>query len=447
MKPVLSWGVYAALAALAGAVPAIAADGFRWERDLASAQLEARQSGRLVWIHFGGPWCGPCQFLERNVFSQPGFGRELAADYVAVKIDPRSSPEAKEIAAKYGVERVPFDVIARPSGQLVLPVQSPTTAAAYASIWSNVARQERLDAPPASGPATTPSNPPPQVASQGARGDRLAARPADNRYADYYNGGQGVEREPYQPPVGNRPPQTASQPPVQTASAPADRYADRSANRYQNQSVDPSRPISEDRYSTENRYPPSQDRYAPQPANSSFPSRADAANQAQANADARYGAAAQTQSAAQSQPQQQPSDEPPADEQLANETPSLESKLPPGSPPLALDGYCVVSLFENRKQWQQGDVKWGVIHRGQLYLFVSQEAQQKFMANPDNYCPVCRGHDPVLVLDQNQAVPGRRQYGVFYGERIFLFANESTLEQFSQNPKRYSAEILQAMRQ
>ena len=400
MKPVPGWKVCVALAALAAAIPtsaapASAAEGIRWETDLATAQQAARQSQRLVWIHFGGPWCGPCMMLERNVFSQPGFGREFTADYVGVKIDPRSSPEAKAIAAKYGIEQVPFDVITTYTGQLVVRMPSPSTAANYVAQLTNLARQVKPESYDA--PGTTPTNTPPQVASQTPASGQTASPPADERYADYYNRRQG-EREPYQPPVENQAPPAATQPPVQQASQSA--------------------PASADRF-------------------------------AQQNAD-RY-AAAQDRYAAHREPVQ-----PPAEEQLAAEEPSLESKLPPGSPPLALDGYCVVSLFEDRKEsqrsgakwgWQQGDVKWGAIHRGQTYLFVSKEAQQKFMTNPDFYCPVCRGHDPVLVMDHNQAVPGRREFGLFFGNRVYLFSNEETLQRFAQNPKRYEAEIMQAMRQ
>lgn len=458
MKPLKSWRGCAALAILAAAVPAFAAEEFRWEQDLATAQQLARQTNRLVLIHFGGPWCPPCQALERNVFSQPGFGRELTADYVGVKIDPNSSPEARAIAVKYGVQRVPTDVVTTPDGQLVAKMLSPNNAPDYTSTLANVARQVLPERGPPPAEPSTPASPPPAIAGQGGRGGQLAQRPAEDRYADYYSRQQAVEREPYQPPVRNQPPQAQSQSPGATAAA--DRYRDRYASQRQNSIANSSPPGAEDRYATESRYAAddryaaSQDRYATPPANSNLDNRTGAADQAQANADARYGAAqeAQGQDIARSQPQrgqspgEQAGDGTVGQAQFADETQALEAKLPPGSPPLALDGFCAVSLFENRDEWQRGDPKWGAIHRGQTYLFASQEAQQKFLANPDFYCPVCRGHDPVLALDQNQAVPGRRQFGVFYNDRVYLFANEATLDQFSQNPKRYSAEILQAMR-
>jgi YHS domain-containing protein/thiol-disulfide isomerase/thioredoxin len=116
-----------------------------------------------------------------------------------------------------------------------------------------------------------------------------------------------------------------------------------------------------------------------------------------------------------------------------------------GGNPVGLDGFCPVTLIEN-KRWVQGDARWGAIHRGRTYLFANQEAQRRFLANPDAYSPVIQGNDPVLALDGRQAVAGHRAHGLIYEKRVYLFSSEDSLKQFQQNPKRYAAEIIQAMR-
>ncbi len=113
--------------------------------------------------------------------------------------------------------------------------------------------------------------------------------------------------------------------------------------------------------------------------------------------------------------------------------------------PVGLDGCCPVTLVE-QKRWARGDTQWGAVHRGRTYLFASSEAQHRFLANPDAYSPVIEGNDPVLALDNRQLVPGSRALGVFYEKRVYLFSSEETLRRFEQNPKRYAAEIVQAMR-
>ncbi len=113
------------------------------------------------------------------------------------------------------------------------------------------------------------------------------------------------------------------------------------------------------------------------------------------------------------------------------------------TPPVGLDGYCPVTLAD-QKRWQVGDRRYGVIHRGRTYLFAGPVEQQKFLSNPDHYSPAISGQDVVMALDQGQPVDGQRQFGVQYQGRTYLFASDASRCAFSQNPKRYAAEVLQA---
>ncbi len=56
----------------------------------------------------------------------------------------------------------------------------------------------------------------------------------------------------------------------------------------------------------------------------------------------------------------------------------------PNSAPLALDGFCPVTLAE-KHQWARGNRRFGVIHRGRTYLFAGPDEQRRFMADPDRY--------------------------------------------------------------
>jgi YHS domain-containing protein len=125
--------------------------------------------------------------------------------------------------------------------------------------------------------------------------------------------------------------------------------------------------------------------------------------------------------------------------------PTNPPDVPPSAnmAPLALDGYCPVELVEN-KAWKVGDRRWGATHQGRTYLFTGPEQQRRFLDAPERYCPVNAGNDVVLALDEGQAVPGRREHGVFYGSRIYLFASEDSLEAFSRQPARYETAIQRA---
>jgi hypothetical protein len=70
--------------------------------------------------------------------------------------------------------------------------------------------------------------------------------------------------------------------------------------------------------------------------------------------------------------------------------------------------------------------------------------QKKFLENPDAFSPAISGHDVVLAFEHGQYVLGKRQYGVEYQNRIYLFANEQSRQRFVQDGNRYAAQALQA---
>lgn len=112
-------------------------------------------------------------------------------------------------------------------------------------------------------------------------------------------------------------------------------------------------------------------------------------------------------------------------------------QLPPGSPTLGFDGFCAVTMKSDWR-WAKGDIRFGAIHRGRTYLFVSSEAQKAFLADPDTYSPVLAGSDPVAAVDERRSIPGERQFAVEYEGRFYLFSNEKTLEKFWTDPTAYA---------
>jgi protein disulfide-isomerase len=121
---------------------------------------------------------------------------------------------------------------------------------------------------------------------------------------------------------------------------------------------------------------------------------------------------------------------------------------PAGGPfpaPVGLEGFCPVSLV-HQNRWVAGDARYGVIHRGRLYLFAGPRERDVFWKDPDQFAPALGGMDAVLALEMRQEAQGSREYGFFYGGRPYLFSSEQTMNRFLQSPERYAAEVLQAMR-
>ncbi len=114
----------------------------------------------------------------------------------------------------------------------------------------------------------------------------------------------------------------------------------------------------------------------------------------------------------------------------------------PQNPPLGLDGYCAVSLRDdllaNRRRWVPGNRAHGVIHRGRTYLFADAQKAARFFQDPDRYAPVLSGQDVVAAVDEGRTAEGRRRHGAYFGNRIYLFSSEATLQRFEAQPNHYA---------
>lgn len=113
-----------------------------------------------------------------------------------------------------------------------------------------------------------------------------------------------------------------------------------------------------------------------------------------------------------------------------------------GDPGLGLEGYCPVELRENER-WRRGDKRYYSVYHGRKYFFSTQEAQEQFLAAPEQYAPVLGGDDIVAWVEDHKRVPGRREHGAFYDGGVYLFASGSSYKKFQRDPSAYANEAEQ----
>jgi len=121
----------------------------------------------------------------------------------------------------------------------------------------------------------------------------------------------------------------------------------------------------------------------------------------------------------------------------------------PAAPPkLALDGFCAVSISDKR-EWVEGNPEFGVIHLGNLYLFVDEAAMAKFLADPEPYTPVLNGMDVVRFFEEKRIVPGKREFGVKDPDsnRMFFFSDHAAMVHFEDQHTRYTEAAIAITRQ
>lgn len=487
------------------ALPAAAQEGIRWQQDIEGAKTLARQSGRLVLIHFWTPECGPCKTLDQNVFNQPGVAGAVETRFVPVKLNAN---ENSAIAEGFGITRVPTDILLTADGRVIGKIISPPTPAGYVAEVTKVAAQYQysgqsgsaFDAAAAAAPspsllnsayaglqvpvATPPAIP---VGQQGPAGERIASTVPS--VSSNKTSAPSTTPPPLAPPLATpnytpvaqpsaaKPPTTGAAPvPTAPAITAPSIYAsvnNNATDRYSAVSLPADTPPTVPApQTTANLYvnPPALNTSTTAPATSPQPimgppSLNPALPTPLSNPYVPASPAAITQPAAPPLPSMldRPASAaptttpagtpvmPPAppqpnlsDSNGVKAAPPDPSRLPPGAPPLGFDGYCPVNM-RNHWKWVAGNPQYGAIHRGRTYWFAAPADQEAFLKNPDFYTPALSGFDPVLAIDHKQQVPGRREHSLDYDNMFYLFASEATLQQFTANPEKYATSVRQAM--
>jgi thiol-disulfide isomerase/thioredoxin/YHS domain-containing protein len=402
------------LAVLASAgIAGSAQPGVNWHNDLDSARKLAAQTNRLVLVHFWSKNCGSCVQMERVTFSQPEVGKSLEATFVPVKIDANQFPK---IAQQYGINRVPTDLVLTPDGNVVNSSIGFYPPAQYVDRLNQIAAAARRG-PGGSPPSGTPAGPgtaPDRALVAAGVQPPYGSAPLDPRSSGAAPAGRDAGPNRWSmPPDGEKP--VAGAPPavstpggysVPPGAAPRDRNADLRG-----------RPADESTASVGGRSIPPADRLAQWPSRSGVDTAASRRVDSPAAAGRNSG----------------PDIEPP------NRNAARPTESAPGKrfdPPLALDGFCPVTLVEQGR-WNRGDQDYGVIHRGRTYLFTGRQEADRFFQNPDRYAPVLSGNDVVVFVDQGQTVPGRRAHGAVFNDRVYLFSSEASYEKFAQETDRY----------
>lgn len=79
---------------------------------------EAGQQHKMIFVDVYTEWCGPCKYMDREVFTDPGVAQRYAAPFIAYKLDAEKG-EGVSLARKYNVGAYPTFLFFNSDGYLV----------------------------------------------------------------------------------------------------------------------------------------------------------------------------------------------------------------------------------------------------------------------------------------------------------------------------------------
>ena len=104
---------------------------------------------------------------------------------------------------------------------------------------------------------------------------------------------------------------------------------------------------------------------------------------------------------------------------------------------LGLEGYSPVNLAD-ASEWVAGKEELSLVYRGIRYRFAGAEQQAAFRKSPENYAPKHLGCDPLVLFKTGKAVAGDIRFGAVYQGKIFLMSTADNQKTFVADPAVYS---------
>jgi YHS domain-containing protein len=98
-----------------------------------------------------------------------------------------------------------------------------------------------------------------------------------------------------------------------------------------------------------------------------------------------------------------------------------------------LKGFCPVSLRDDRSL-RDGKAAYLSFYRGRPFYFASPQAKAAFDNDPSRYAPAGDGYDVALKTLTGELVEGTLDHGVWFKDRLYLFASAESLKTFMAAP-------------
>ena len=104
---------------------------------------------------------------------------------------------------------------------------------------------------------------------------------------------------------------------------------------------------------------------------------------------------------------------------------------------LAISGFDPVAYFTDTAP-MRGDERFEAVQDGAVWRFRNEGNRAAFVGHPEVYTPQFGGYDPVDVA-RGKVVQGLPQLFTIHGQRLYLFASETSRTAFAANPDGFAS--------
>jgi len=92
---------------------------FNTAATLEELKIKAKKENKLIFIDVYTTWCGPCQYLSKEVFTDSKVASYFNEHFINAKVDAEDEEEGTKIAEMYGVQCYPNLLFIDATGKLV----------------------------------------------------------------------------------------------------------------------------------------------------------------------------------------------------------------------------------------------------------------------------------------------------------------------------------------
>ncbi|MFI3314713.1 MAG: thioredoxin family protein [Rikenellaceae bacterium] len=105
---------------------------FEESATLSSLLTKSKEEGKLIFVDCYASWCGPCKFMDNNVFSNKNVGEFMNDNFINAKFDMEKD-EGPTIGRKYSIKSYPTFLILDSKGNIVAKLVGSSNANEFIS--------------------------------------------------------------------------------------------------------------------------------------------------------------------------------------------------------------------------------------------------------------------------------------------------------------------------